>query len=256
MSSTRTNHPTGHTTGNTTGQTAGHSPSDGGPRGRGRGRAPRGTLNPEVIVTAAIAVIDADGLDALTTRRLADTLGVQPMSLYTHFRDKNAILQAVAAELSGRLQLPEGAPSDIDLLRRIMTAYFRLLVDHPVLLQLDTLVSNTPLDDQVGEAIHGCLQRLQLPLRSAVGHAATLSRFVIGSATVYPGRRRAWDEDPGYWERLRQRLSALPPETYPSMRALTRDFPAFTQEEAFEFGLETLLTAVETAAAASSPADQ
>ena len=210
-------------------------------------RARRGTLNPEVIVKAAITVLDANGLDALTMQRLADDLGVQRMSLYTHFRDKDAILQAVGAELLARLELPDTADSDIDLLRKITNAYFRLLIDHPVLLQLDSILSNTSPDDPIGEAIFGCLQRLRIDHHKAVGLAATLARFVIGAATVYPARR-AWDDDPDYWLRLRRRLAALPPETYPYTHELAREFPTYTQMEAFEFGLETLLDSVVVAA--------
>src|SRR3954468_21510820 len=99
---------------------------------RRRPRAPRGTLNRDVIVKAAITVIDTDGLPALTTARLADELGVRPMSLYAHFQDKDAILKAVAAELFGRFRTPEQAESDLDLLGEMMRAYFTLLVDHPV----------------------------------------------------------------------------------------------------------------------------
>jgi AcrR family transcriptional regulator len=212
-----------------------------------RRRAPRGTLNPDVIVKAAMAVLDTDGLEALTMQRLADDLGVQRMSLYTHFREKDAILQAVGAELLARLELPDTADSDIDLLRQISRAHFRLLVDHPVLLQLDSILSNTSPNDPIGEAIFGCLQRLGIDHRRAVGLAATLARFVIGAATVYPARR-AWDEDPDYWSRLHRRLAALPPETYPYTHELTREFPVYTQIEAFEFGLETLLDGIAAAA--------
>jgi AcrR family transcriptional regulator len=173
------------------------------------------------------------------------------MSLYTHFRDKDAILQAVGAELLARLELPDTADSDIDLLRKISHAHFRLLVDHPVLLQLDSILSNTSPDDPLSEAIFGCLQRLRIDHRRAVGLAATLTRFVIGAATVYPARR-AWDEDTDYWVRLHRRLAALPPETYPYTHELTRDFPTYTQMEAFEFGLETLLDSIAAAAGSAS----
>src|SRR3569833_2111482 len=53
-------------------------------------------LSRDRIVEAATAVIDAEGLDALSTRRLARALGVQAPSLYNHFGTKEAILDAVA----------------------------------------------------------------------------------------------------------------------------------------------------------------
>ena len=53
-------------------------------------------LSRERIVTAALALIDADGLGAFSTRRLAAALGVQGPSLYHHFANRDAILDAVA----------------------------------------------------------------------------------------------------------------------------------------------------------------
>jgi AcrR family transcriptional regulator len=202
-------------------------------------------------------VANADGLGALTTRRIADELGVRPMSLYTHFRDKDAILQAVATELYGRFETPaasecattsEGGGPDIDSLRTIMRAYFRLLIDNPVLLELDSLIHNNPPELRFAEVAYGCLFRLGIDHRTAIGLLSTLARFVIGCASVYPTRRE-WDYDHGYWERFRQRLAALPPDANPFMRTLSEDFPVFTQQEAFEFGLEKLLATVAEAAA-------
>lgn len=213
-----------------------------------RRRAPRGTLNQQVIVAAAIAVIDTDGLDAVTTRRLATDLGVRPMALYTHFPDKDAILRAVALELFGRFRMPERADSDLDLLGELMRAYFRLLIEHPVLVELDRMLNGTnDAEVRFSEAIYACLRRLRVPHRPAVGLVATMVRFVFGAATLYPDRSR-WDEDPDYWERRRRGLGALPADEYPSLHELTEDLPTFTQWDAFEFGLTTLLGAVASAA--------
>jgi AcrR family transcriptional regulator len=204
-----------------------------------------------VIVAAAIAVIDSDGLGKLTTRRLAQELGVRPMSLYTHFRDKYAILQAVSDELYGRFEMPDSTDFHVEMLRRLMRSYFRLLADFPVLLQLHELIDPVnPAEARISEAIHGCLRRLGFDQHATVGHKATLLRYVTGCGFVYQTRRR-WDEDPGHWERYRRRLAGLPLETFPAIHELTYDFPAFTQVEAFEFGLETLLTAI----AATAPGD-
>jgi AcrR family transcriptional regulator len=208
---------------------------------------PRGTLNPDVIVTAAIDLLDAEGLDGLTIRRLAGRLRVQPTALYTHFRDKGALMQAVVTALYDRFEMPENVESDILLLRRIMRGYFQLLVDNPVVLKLDSLEDADTLDARIAEAIYGCVQRLGLDDGTTVGMASTLQRFVIGSAAVHPSRR-AWDEDPQFWERIRQRMAALPRDTYPYTHKLSRDFPGLTQQEAFEFGLDVQLGAVATAA--------
>ncbi len=218
-----------------------------------RKRAPRGTLNPEVIVNAAITLIDAEGLTALTTRRLAADLDVRPMALYVHFRDKDAILRAVADELLSRFQMPALAQSPLESVRRIMSAYFQILIDNPVLLRIDTAVDEiTPADARIFEAVYQCLKELDLDHQTSVGFAATLVRFVVGCAFLYPVRR-VWEDDPALWDRYRSRLAALPPETFPVMHSLADDLPTYTQQQAFEFGLQAQLVAVATAAGVALP---
>ena len=62
-------------------------------------------LSRERIVEVAVTVIDAEGLDALSTRRLARELGVQAPSLYNHFSTKEDILDAVGDEIVARVDL-------------------------------------------------------------------------------------------------------------------------------------------------------
>ncbi len=58
-----------------------------------------GPVTPERVVDAALRVIDEDGLDALTMRRLAHDLGVEPVTVYRQLPNKQAILAAVGERL-------------------------------------------------------------------------------------------------------------------------------------------------------------
>ena len=60
-------------------------------------------LSRERILDAALAVVDAEGWDALSMRRLAQELDVWPMAVYRHFRDKEELLAAVAATAADRI---------------------------------------------------------------------------------------------------------------------------------------------------------
>src|SRR5512136_2481706 len=66
------------------------------PRTRGTGEGP---VTPERVVEAALRVVDADGLEALTMRRLAGDLGVEPVTVYRQLPNKEAILAAVSERL-------------------------------------------------------------------------------------------------------------------------------------------------------------
>ncbi|MFP5359619.1 MAG: TetR/AcrR family transcriptional regulator [Actinomycetes bacterium] len=77
------------------------------------GGARRASLTSDVVVREAIALADAHGLDALSMRSLADRLGVVPMALYKHVRDKDALLDhmvdAILAEIPAAA--PTGSPA-------------------------------------------------------------------------------------------------------------------------------------------------
>ena len=68
--------------------------------------ARRKPLSRKRIVKAALRMIDKDGLDGLSMRRLGQALGVEAMALYHHFANKGALLDAVLEELIAEAKLP------------------------------------------------------------------------------------------------------------------------------------------------------
>jgi AcrR family transcriptional regulator len=77
-------------------------------RARGKGRT--GPVTAEAVIDAALVVIDEDGLDALTMRRLAHDLGVEPVTIYRQVPNKDAILAGVAEKLWREMAPAPGAP--------------------------------------------------------------------------------------------------------------------------------------------------
>jgi AcrR family transcriptional regulator len=75
-----------------------------------RQRAPEGGLTSDRIVAAAIAIADAEGLAAVSMRRVASELGVAPMSLYRHVEDKDGLLLQMMDTLLRSWRLPEDPP--------------------------------------------------------------------------------------------------------------------------------------------------
>ena len=80
--------------------------------GRPGRRAPRGTVSREDIILAAVKVVSADGDGQLTIRGLAAGLGVAPMSLYRHIRDKDDLLDEVVDRLLAPAWRPAAAADD------------------------------------------------------------------------------------------------------------------------------------------------
>lgn len=81
-----------------------------------------------------LKIVDEEGLDALTIRRLATELGINGASLYHHFHNKDEILAGVAALALEGVRTPSSGESDWEhwLLDNV-TAFRRVLVEHPTL---------------------------------------------------------------------------------------------------------------------------
>lgn len=68
----------------------------------------RGSIDKAAIVSAALKLLDRDGIDGVSTRQVADSLGIAGPSLYWHFKDKRALLDHMAEALLAEAQpLPD-----------------------------------------------------------------------------------------------------------------------------------------------------
>src|SRR3569623_914103 len=86
---------------------------------RGRRKTYHQGLHREDLVTAALALINRDGVDALSYRRLAEAIGCEAMSLYHYFPSKAHLIDAVIDRVFGALEIP---PPGADRLERIRQA--------------------------------------------------------------------------------------------------------------------------------------
>jgi AcrR family transcriptional regulator len=96
--------------------------------------ARRARLTRERILEAAVALADAEGLDAVTMRRLAGDLGVEAMSLYHHVPNKDALLDGLVAAVIGEVHEATGESAGADwraALRDRCLAARDVMVRHP-----------------------------------------------------------------------------------------------------------------------------
>jgi AcrR family transcriptional regulator len=96
----------------------------------------RGTpLTRDLIFERALAIVDTDGLDALSMRRLAADLGVEAASLYHHIADKQALLDGVIGRLRLEMRVTVDPSGDwMVFLEDVFSEFRRSLVAHPNLL--------------------------------------------------------------------------------------------------------------------------
>ncbi|MGB7861253.1 MAG: TetR/AcrR family transcriptional regulator C-terminal domain-containing protein [Acidimicrobiia bacterium] len=98
----------------------------------------RAPLSKELVLRGAVAVADAEGIEALTMRRLAEHLGVEAMSLYYHVANKEAVLDGVAETLVDEIQEELGdlgtgvdASSWKSTLREVLLSARKVMLRHP-----------------------------------------------------------------------------------------------------------------------------
>jgi TetR/AcrR family transcriptional regulator, tetracycline repressor protein len=94
-------------------------------------------LSKRTVTERALKLADADGLDALTIRKLAQDLGVTPMALYWHFRSKEELLEGVAEQVWGEIDVPvdPSVPWPVQL-QRGLESLISVLRAHPAAPQL------------------------------------------------------------------------------------------------------------------------
>jgi AcrR family transcriptional regulator len=88
-------------------------------------------LDRERIIGVAIELADADGLDAVSMRRLGQRLGVDPMSLYHHLGDKNALLAAMADRIVASIPLVTDRDGWADCVRATVAGARDVMRRHP-----------------------------------------------------------------------------------------------------------------------------
>src|SRR5262245_49400173 len=92
----------------------------------------RSPLTREKIVETALGLIERDGLESFSTRRLGDALACEAMSIYYHFPSKGELLDAVASRVVGEIALPGADEGEwIDRLRHILESYRTVAARHP-----------------------------------------------------------------------------------------------------------------------------
>ena len=95
-------------------------------------RSAKAELSREVVVERALALGDAEGLEAVTIRRLAQEFGVTPMALYWHVQNKDELLAAMGDTFfTGLAASVDGSGAWTERLRRVMLALVGALRRHP-----------------------------------------------------------------------------------------------------------------------------
>jgi AcrR family transcriptional regulator len=92
-------------------------------------------LTKDELFGTALRLVDEEGLEALTMRRLAEEVGVEAASLYHHVSSKEALIDSVLVRMRSEVRLPEQLPDDwMEVFEVVFREYRRVLTAHPNLM--------------------------------------------------------------------------------------------------------------------------
>ncbi|PBC64671.1 TetR family transcriptional regulator [Streptomyces sp. Tue6028] len=196
-------------------------------------------LSTDRIVDAARELVDAEGLAAVSTRRLAAELGVSGPSLYNHFRTKDQILEAVADSVSAQVDLTmfEDGREWRTALHDWAVSYRAALRDHPNIVPvLARGPGRRPAGLRLADAVFGAMVEAGWPPSQATSIGALMRYFIMGSALGSFAGGFVDDAD------------AYDPADYPHLGQahLLAEQQEKIDERAFETGLTALLDGLST----------
>ena len=210
-----------------------------------------GKITRDAVLTAALEIIDRDGTDALSMRRLARALNRDPMILYRHAPNKAALLDGVAETVLAQLHVDSADPDWAGQLRDVARRYRALALAHP---HVVPLIVTRPLATPLALRPLGTLRPLEdiLTLLTRAGFSGpdalhiyrALFGFLNGhildelqELTVSPDETDAL---------LRLGLHRLPIRDFPLLRSLAPVLAGYDGAAELERGLDILLTGLTT----------
>ena len=201
----------------------------------------RSTLSRQRIAETALALVDRDGLEALSMRKLGADLGVEGMAIYRYFPNKAALLAGVVEVLLAELVIPP--PSDVPwqlVFRELSRAYRALLLRHPHAIPLlATLPLSDPATARAAGAVMAQLRAAGFDAPSALKTLATITSYVVGVAQWEVGTAPFRAERGGA-------PFPLPPDADPYLVELAPQLAEDDCDETFEFGLDVIVRGLET----------
>ena len=204
--------------------------------------ATRTELGRTAIVERALTVMDTDGPDAVTIRRLAQEFGVTPMALYWHVANKDELLAAMGDTLLAAVVPPPSTGSWSAQLRAIIEALVAAMAPHPAAAGLvlpRILVTEPGL--QITEHTLALLENAGFSREQA----ADLARMGLQRALMLVSQRPGAESQAARNERetlladKRAHIEGLPGDSYPHVRAAAAALTDCEDEDAYYgFGID------------------
>jgi TetR/AcrR family tetracycline transcriptional repressor len=213
----------------------------------GRPRPGEPALTRDAILAAALALVDEQGIEALSMRKLAARLQVDPMSIYHHVPNKAALVSGLVRAVFAEMAPPPAADGPWDQrVRAWARAYRDLALAHPhLVLQIVTdAAAASEAAIQISEPLYAAFASAGLAPREILHAAGTLVDFVNGYALGASAAATASRSD---------HLAAMDPGAVPTMHQIHEAVAADKPGGGFEAGLDIIVRGIAPGPAGSGP---
>ena len=194
----------------------------------------------------ALALADAEGLDAVTIRRLGQEFGVTPMALYWHVKNKEELLDAMGDRLYAGLSVDADSDADWDVaLTQVTRALVAALRAHPACTDLAfRRVFACPEGLHAAEYLFAALRRGGFSRRETADIASHALHTAVMLVSTEPGAEPG--QQPEEREQIlaekRAAIAALPADTYPHIRDLADELLDCDDTSAYyQFGVDVFV---------------
>ena len=202
----------------------------------------REPLTRDRVIEAALRVMDEEGLEAVTMRRVAREVGVEAMSLYHHVEDKEDLLDGICERVMAGFEFPEPTGDWFEDCRRAARAWRSILKQHPNVMRLfaqrrgpvRSVDSLRPM-----ELALGLLRQGGLSDRDTARAFHAFGGYIQGSVMMELGSIAGGADAEAV--KAHAELSAVLPDEFATLRAVGPHFAECDLDEQFEFGLDLLI---------------
>jgi AcrR family transcriptional regulator len=215
----------------------------------------RQRLSRERIVAAAMRIMDAEGLEAVSMRRVAHELGVEAMSLYHHVKDKEDLLDGICELVMSEFRFPEPSDDWERVARDGARAWRDVVRSHPSCMRLFAERRKPVTRPEALRPMEFALSVIRsagLSERDAVLAFRAFGGYIQGSIMTEISPMVGEPSD-GHEHHHMEMAELLSPEEFPCLREAFPFFDECEPDEQFEFGLDMMIAGIRAKAEAGKP---
>jgi AcrR family transcriptional regulator len=214
----------------------------------------RAPLTREAIIEAALRVLDRDGVDGLSMRRVGEELGTGAASLYWHVRNKEELLQLLFERVTGDIELPDPDPARWqEQLRELARVMRRGMTRHRDIARISLgRIPSGPSIAVLSEWLFTLLRPVGIPDR-AIAYVGDVAGLYVGAyayeeslGLASPTGEELPPEE--IVQMFKSYVRSLPEDRFPQTRAAADLLFAGDPDDRFEFGIDLLIRGLESLA--------